>query len=242
MGRRMGREIALSVAVSLPAMILGCNSAPVRDLVPVASLDDQKAPAHTPRTAAEKSATMLLQTAAQFEKKGQTGPAILQYERARQLDPKLTDVAHRLALLYDRQGDMTRAAGEFKKAMDARPKDANLLNDIGYHCYRRGDWAGAEGWLRQALALNPKLQQGWIHLGMTLAQQEKTREALDAFTKVVSPAQAKSDLGMILAQHGNVEDAKQAFRESLALEPNSARTRAALARLDKGTRARMTAN
>ena len=58
-------------------------------------------------------------------------------------------------------------------------------------------------------------------------------EAFKAFTKVVSPAEAKSNLGMILAQNGKNGAAKQAFRESLEMEPDAPATRAALAQLEK---------
>ncbi len=58
-------------------------------------------------------------------------------------------------------------------------------------------------------------------------------EALAAFAAVVSPAEAQANLGMILAQRGQVEEARQAFRKSLASEPDSKVVRAALAALEK---------
>jgi hypothetical protein len=56
-------------------------------------------------------------------------------------------------------------------------------------------------------------------------------EAVKAFTKVVSPAEAKSNLGMILAQNGKKGAANQAF--PLEMEPDAPATRAALAQLEK---------
>jgi Tfp pilus assembly protein PilF len=231
-GRRLISWIA---AVSVIGTMIGCHTMPVsdRDLGSAAKPLVERAAAQTPNISRKRAAELSLETAFQIEKSGYEKAAIEQYEKARQLDPKLTQVAHRIAVLYDRQGDFPRAASEYKKALEARPKDADLLNDMGYHCYQRGDWSGAETWLREALAINPKHQRAWINLGMALTRQGKTKDGFEAFAKVVSPAEAKSNLGMILAQRGQYEDAKQAFRESLALEGDSPLTRAALARLEK---------
>jgi Flp pilus assembly protein TadD len=235
MDMRRRRCLTWLAAFSMIGTMIGCHATPVRErgLSPVAQSSIERSAEHTPNISPQRAAKLALEAAFQMEKSGHERLAVEQYERARQLDPKLTQVAHRLAVLHDRQGDFARAAIEYKKALEARPKDAGLLNDMAYHCYQRGDWSGAETWLRQALAVDPKHQRAWINLGMTLAQQGKTKEGFEAFAKVVSPAEAKSNLGMILAQRGQYEDARQAFRESLALEPDSSLTRAALTRLEK---------
>jgi Flp pilus assembly protein TadD len=237
MSRRRQRCLTGLAAFSMIGTMIGCQTTPSRELglTPMAQSSIERTASHTPNISPQKAAKLALEAAVQMEKSGHERVAVEQYEKARQLDPKLTQVAHRLAVLHDRQGDFARAAIEYKKALEARPKDADLLNDMAYHCYQRGDWSGAETWLRQALAVDPKHQRAWINLGMTLAQQGKTKEGFEAFAKVVSPAEAKSNLGMILAQRGQYEDARQAFRESLALEPDSPLTRAALTRLEKPT-------
>ncbi len=229
--RRWG--IAGIAALSLTGTTIGCRTAPVGTFPPLAQSPGERTAAKTPNLSPQQTAKLALETAIQMEKSGHLKVAAEQYEKARQLNPKLTEVAHRLAVLYDRQGEFKQAAAEYKKAVEARPKDADLLNDLAYHYYQRGDWVLAEASLRKALAVNPKHERAWINLGMTLAQEDKVQEAFKAFTKVVSPAEAKSNLGMILAQNGKNGAAKQAFRESLEMEPDAPATRAALAQLEK---------
>src|ERR1700732_1386670 len=52
-----------------------------------------------------KAAQACLVTARALEKKGFATEAILEYEKARQSDSSLKQVAWRLAVLYDRQGN-----------------------------------------------------------------------------------------------------------------------------------------
>jgi Tfp pilus assembly protein PilF len=226
-------SIVWIAAFSLTGMTTGCRTTPVADFPPLAQSPTGPNLARRPNLTPQRTAKLALETAIEMEKSGHTKVAVEQYEKARQLDPNLTEVAHHLAVLYDRQGDFKQAAAEYKKTVEARPKDADVWNDLAYHYYQRGDWAQAEAALRNSLAVNPKHERAWINLGMTFAQQDKRDEAFEAFTKVVSPAEAHSNLGMLLAQNGKYEEAKQAFRESLELEPDAPRTRAALVRLEK---------
>jgi Flp pilus assembly protein TadD len=104
---------------------------------------------------------------------------------------------------------------------------------MGYFCYGRGDWAEAERWLRKAVAAAPKNGRARVNLGMAVAQQGKSEEALSEFSKAVTPAQAQANLGLIEAQRGRTEEARQALRKSLMLEPDAKIVQAALAALEK---------
>jgi len=190
----------------------------------------------------DRAAKVCLTVAAELEKNGYESEAIDQYEKARKHDPRSIEATHRLAVLYDRQGDVVRAQTEYRRALEMSPKDPDLLNDMGYFCYERGNWSEAETWLRKALTAAPKHARARVNLGMTLAQQGKSQEALAEFTAVLSPAEAQANLGMIQAQRGQFEEAKQAFRKSLDLEPSSKVVRAALAKLEKPQSTNMSQN
>jgi Tfp pilus assembly protein PilF len=174
-----------------------------------------------------------LAVAGELEKSGYFNEAIEQYEKVKKLDPRSTRAAHRLAVLHDRKGDVVRAQAEYERALEMDPKNPDLLNDMGYFCYGRGDWAGAERWLRKAVAAAPKNERARVNLGMAVAQQGKSAEALSEFSKVVTPAQAQANLGLIEAQRGRTEEARQALRKSLMLEPDAKIVQAALAALEK---------
>jgi Flp pilus assembly protein TadD len=182
----------------------------------------------------EQAAELWLVLAEQLDKNGREIEAILQYEKARQKDPHLEErVCHRLGVLYDRNGNQARALVEFQKALKAHPKDADLLNDLGYSYYNRGQWQDAERYLRQAVAAVPTHKRAWTNLGMTLAQQGRESDSLEAFGKAVSPAEAHANLGFLLATQGKFDHARLAYRRALELEPNLEVAKTALARLDQ---------
>ena len=152
--RRWG--IAGMAALSLTATTIGCRTAPVGTFPPLAQSPGERTAAKTPNLSPQQTAKLALETAIQMEKSGHLKIAVEQYEKARQLDPKLTEVAHRLAVLYDRQGEFKHAAAEYKKAVEARPKDADLLNDLAYHYYQCGDWVRGRNLAAQGTGRQPK--------------------------------------------------------------------------------------
>jgi tetratricopeptide (TPR) repeat protein len=181
----------------------------------------------------DKTAQVCRATAERLEKAGKDAEAIILYEKARKADPRMKNIYRRLAVLYDRQGDFSKALHEYEEALKLTPHDPDLHNDVGYAYYCRGRWQEAESHLRQAVAVDPQHARAWINLGMTLGQEERYGESLEAFTKAVSPAQAKCNLAFTYTTQGKREEAKEAYRKALQLEPSLAIARAALAKLEK---------
>jgi Tfp pilus assembly protein PilF len=178
-----------------------------------------------------QSAQLHLSLADKMEKSGHDAEAVACFEKARQCDSHV-QVSRRLAPLYDRLGDNKHALEEYQKALKANPRDADLLNSLGYFYYTRGQWPEAEQTFRQALAINPNLPRAWTNLGLTLGQLGKYDECFAAFAKVVTEAEAFSNLGFIKTTQGKLEDAKQAYREALRLDPNLRIAQVALQKLE----------
>lgn len=176
-----------------------------------------KAPTELPPKEAAKAC---LATAEQLQQQGCDREATLLFERARQLDPKQTRICRNLAMLYDRQGEFAKALVEYEKALKLAPKDAELLNDVGYLHYQKSEWSEAESWFRKALAADANLERAQVNLAMTLGQQGRYRECFEAFEKVVGPAAAHSNVGVILARHQRRAEAANAFQQALALQPD----------------------
>ena len=173
-----------------------------------------------------------LATARELQSHGHAREAIILYERARQLNPRQKQVSRILAVLYDQQGNDQRALVEYHKALELTPRDPDLLNDFGYYYYRRHDWRQAEGYFRKAVAAAPEYERAWVNLGLALGEQERYQESFDAFAKVVGPAAAHSNVGVILAAHQRPAEAKAAFQRALALQPGMQQANAFLATLD----------
>ncbi|MCS6977850.1 MAG: tetratricopeptide repeat protein, partial [Gemmatales bacterium] len=180
-----------------------------------------------------KAAEACLATAELMERHGHEVQAIYQYEMARHYNPKLDGkVRRRLAYLYDRIGDWQRAMAEYERCLAETPKDADLLNDVGYCQYQQGKWAEAERWFRAALEQRPDHARAAINLGMALGQQGRYAEAVAAFERVNTPAEAQVNLAFIYQTQGKREEAKEAYRKALALQPELDLARRALAKLE----------
>ncbi len=197
------------------------------------ALDGPQAARSQPELPPAEASRLCFKTAQELEKAGKLPEAIALYEKSRALNPRQPQISRRLAVLYDLIGNPERATAEFELALQAAPKDPDLLSDLGYSYYCRGRWNEAETCLRQALAVNPKHGRASVNLGMTLAQQDRRQEALEAFNRVVSPAQSYSNLAFILTAQGKREDAKLAYRKAVSLDPSLRIAQAALAKLQR---------
>jgi tetratricopeptide (TPR) repeat protein len=180
----------------------------------------------------KETAKLQLNIAQELEKNGYFVDAADRYEKARQLDPKITNLSRRLALLYDKTGNERKALDEYEEALKLAPNDPNLLNDLGYCHYNRGRWTEAETCFRRALAADPKHKRANINLGLALAQQDKLDEAMESFLKVTRPAEAKANVAFVLAARGKKAEAKAMYQESLRLEPGLLTAQNGLAALE----------
>ncbi len=178
------------------------------------------------------AAKACLRVADEMIQGGYRAEAVALLERARTLDPSQQQVCRQLAVLYDSQGRDSQALAEYNHAVRLTPKDPDLLNDFGYFYYHRHDMRQAEQWFRAAVAQSPKHERAWVNLGMTLGEEGRYPESFEAFGKVVSVAAAHSNVGMIQARHGQVEQAKQELQQALALDPSIHQASAVLSYLN----------
>lgn len=230
----MKRFLCRCLVAGLFTPVAGCLTAnPVGTLssaFPGMGSSDHSVKGGAPQPA--ETAEICLNLAVDLERNNYLADAATQLEKARRLDPNLKNIEHRLAVIYDRLGDERRALSEFEAALKNNPKDADLHNDFGYCYYNRGRWVDAESMFRRAIALNEKHERAWNNLGMALAQQGKQDPALQAFSKVCSPAEAKSNLAFVVAARGEKEEAMRLYRGALAIEPNLRSAQQALATLE----------
>jgi Flp pilus assembly protein TadD len=176
-------------------------------------------------------------TAEDLATSGHDEEAIKLYERARQYNPKLTQCSHRMALCYERSGQYAEALAEYQKALKTTPKNAELLNDFGYFYLQRGNLDEAEKALRASVASDAKCLQAWANLGLLLGYRERYGEAYEALAKAATPAEAHSNLGVILAQQQKFEAARAEFEQALTLNAELKQPRQLLAWLDGKSKA-----
>jgi Flp pilus assembly protein TadD len=187
----------------------------------------------TATTLPPKQAAVACQsTAEELLRHGHRVAAIGLFERARQLDAKRTKVARQLAVLYDQEGMDSKALEEYRRALHESPKDPDLLNDLGYFYLVRGDLTQAEKWFKAALSKQQQHQTAKGNLALTMAEQGRYTEAYEIFAGLSGPAIAHSNLGMVLARHGDYEQAKQSLRQALDLDGQIQQAKVTLAYLE----------
>lgn len=161
--------------------------------------------------------------------------AIAQFEKARKLDPGLKGVAYPLAVLYDRQGKLDLAEREYQRAIKERPHDADVLSDYGYFLYTYRDPLQAESVLKQALKRDSKHQKAQVNLGLVLARQGKYKEAYSSFEAALGPAAAHQNVGMLLAQAGQQQQAIVHLRQAVERDPSLTQAQSVLAEWEQQT-------
>jgi tetratricopeptide (TPR) repeat protein len=152
--------------------------------------------------------------------------ALQVYEKALEIEPKNVKIRYSLGNVLEKSGRRTRAMDEMEKILVEKPDDASALNFIGYTLAVAGkDLARAERLVRQAATLKP--DDGYImdSLGWILFKTGRTDEALEhlekAADKVKTDPIVAEHLGDILLAKDKKQDALEAYRRSLQVNPEN---------------------
>ena len=132
-------------------------------------------------------------------------------------------------------GDTRGSIREHEAALQDDPKlvqaHANLISLYG----RLQDWDKAEQHYRAAIALRPGLADVYYDYGVALSQQDRRREASEAFQKAleINPyhSRAQGNLGALLLAEGRAEEAAGQLKAALANDPANRLARFNLARV-----------
>lgn len=102
----------------------------------------------------------------------------------------------------------------------------------GNRAYSRSDWKKAEQNYRKALEINPKNARAMFNLGDTYLSQQNDKDALDWYTKATKTetdkkvkAMAYHNIGYIHHKQKKYDEAIEAYKQALRLNPNDDDTR-----------------
>lgn len=195
---------------------------------------------------AEQEYNVHVELARFHEAQGDNESAVLEYQKAVDVcEKKGTILAHaalgpaqqslaqrRMGAALDRLGRFAQAEPHYLKALKLTPKDPKVWNDAGYSDYLQNRLADAERSFKTADSLGPGNPLVLTNLGLVLAAESKTDEALAAFSRAGGAAAGHANLGYILAAMGKTDLAREHYRSALQLQPELAPARQALARLE----------
>jgi tetratricopeptide (TPR) repeat protein len=155
------------------------------------------------------------------------------YRAALGRDARRSDAYQRLAVLADKQGKFRESAEFYRQALQASPGSPEIYCDMGYSLYLQRRWAEAEMNFRQVIALNSEHQRAHNNLGLVLAHNSQTEEAVAEFHKGgCGEADARENVALALATEGRWDEARSQYRLALRAQPGSATALARLADVD----------
>jgi arylsulfatase A-like enzyme/Tfp pilus assembly protein PilF len=128
-----------------------------------------------------------------------------------------------LGLAYAEAGRFDDAVAALERARRAAPDDPKTFENLGIVRLRMGRPAEAKALLERALAVNDQLPVSWNTLGVVRYQLRDPAGALAAWQKAVAldPRQydALFNLGLVAAETGRRDEAREALRRFLATAP-----------------------
>ncbi|WP_281885926.1 tetratricopeptide repeat protein [Paenibacillus sp. YYML68] len=138
------------------------------------------------------------------------------------LSPHHTSTKLEIARLYMEEGKYDAAYPLLTEVLQVMDDSADVLSELGTCELKRGAKAEGEAHILQALELNPRVKYGEPYLRLAesfaLSDPQKAVQYLEQFRTIHSSScEANYRLGALLKQLGRVEEARQAFRETVEL-------------------------
>ncbi len=162
---------------------------------------------------------------AAYEKAGETGQALLMYEKAARMRPDYAEPWFNMGLALKRAGRYAEAIEKYRKAIQIKPDYAEAYHNLAIALDAAGNHGEAIEDFKKCLSLMPDFAQAYKGLAMAYMNMKRYGEAEDAYMKALSfgrDADVLNNLGVCYKNTGNFEKAFGAFKEALALKPESA--------------------
>jgi len=155
--------------------------------------------------------------------------ALLEYEKAVQLDPNNYVIHLKLGVAYARSKKLDKSIEELKKASELNPKDveAHYLLAIIYSSQSKEDKATGEYEiiLKKLSEENPESAEVFALLGQLYYSQGKTQAAIDQFEKILAKNPKNSEtlsiLGSLYLDLSKRDKAVDCFKKSIEIDPQN---------------------
>ncbi len=152
-------------------------------------------------------------------------------------DPLVLSAWRILSQSLARSGHLSEAVAALRSGISqaaggVSPEEAGqAYEELAGLLSRRGDRPGAERLLREALGRGVASDRIRRELARHLAESGRAEEALAILPAVTQDIETLTTRGVVLAQTGRLQEARDAFSRALAADPNDARVLVQLANL-----------
>jgi protein O-mannosyl-transferase len=152
--------------------------------------------------------------------------AITNYEAALAIDPDSAVTHNNLARIFHTQGKFDKAIEHYQAALAINPKLALAHNNLGILLLQQNDIAGGTAQLHEAMLLNPTNSETQFNLALALNQQQQWNEAVELFSKTVSPQlpdpKAHYEFATALTHTKRTREAIAQYASALLIQPDYA--------------------
>jgi Flp pilus assembly protein TadD len=162
---------------------------------------------------------------------GKNDDAVAAYHHALDLAPNNVIAMNNLAVLVEKMGRRDEAVALLQRALIARPEHAWTHFHLANLLVRDQRLAEAAEHYRSALRANPDLPEVHYNLAVALVMMNRVDESIaecNAALAIRPDADVHCLLGTLLGESGQSAAAMEHFRAALAIDPEHARTLAAI--------------
>ena len=157
---------------------------------------------------------------------GDAEGAIASLKRAVALKPDYVRAWNNLGSALRNEGRLEEAVDAIQSALRRQPDYAFGHATLGLLERDLGDEPAAEASLRTALRLRPDLRSAMVGLAGLLQRQSRLDESAQLYLGAIKLQPAANEwfqLGVVLSERGDCEQAREAFRRALAIDPRHLR-------------------
>ena len=153
------------------------------------------------------------------EGQGKLDQAMQQYEKALKLNPKHRDALFRCGVVLVKQRKLPEAIETWNKYVAVTGGDATACANLGFAYELAGRTTEAEQAFQKGIRREPANAACRVNFGLMLARKERFNEALLQLQTVLTEAEVQYNLASVYESLGRKEQAKIAYRKSLAANP-----------------------
>lgn len=141
---------------------------------------------------------------------GDLDEAARSFQKAADLDPRLTSARHNLGVIEARRGYLDQAMLHFRRAIELKPDFVDAFANLGLAFLEKGQFDESIAHFRRALQLGPNSPETHNNLGVALLERQQPDAALASFEQAlkVRPeyAEAHVNYARALLATGQFED------------------------------------
>jgi protein O-mannosyl-transferase len=160
-----------------------------------------------------------------LDEHGREADAILCYQKAIALDPKLPQPHYNYGVILHRKGMVDEAMAHYRATIKYRPDFADAYYNLAIALAQRSQTDEAITQLRQALQIKPELAEAHESLATILGARGHSTEAMAQYRQAleINPNLPRAHLGLatLLQQQGDTAAAIAQWREAVRLLPNN---------------------